>query len=51
MAYYLLAQNTIEEDIAELIDAKRKVLDQVLDGQKTDQSSMLSELLERMVSK
>ena len=51
MAYYLLAQNTIEEDIAELIDTKRKILDQILDGQETDERSMLSELLERMINK
>ena len=51
MAYYLLAHNTIEEKIAEMIDAKRKILDQVLDGQKTDESSMLSELLNKMIDK
>lgn len=43
--YYLLAFNTIEEDIAELLDKKRKVLDKVLDGIETDESSLLSELI------
>ena len=43
--YYLLAQGTIEERIAALIDEKRKVLDSVLDGKETEDSSLLSELM------
>ena len=43
--YYLLADRTIENDIASLLDKKRKVLDSVLDGVDTDQESLLSELL------
>lgn len=43
--YYLLAQNTIEERIAALIDKKRKVLDAVLDGKITEQESLLTELM------
>jgi len=43
--YYLLAQNTIEERIARLIDRKRKVLDSVLDGCETESESLLSELM------
>lgn len=43
--HYLLANDTIEEKIASMIDRKRKVLDQVLDGKETDQSSLLSELI------
>lgn len=43
--YYLLAQSTIEERIARLIDRKRKVLDSVLDGRETEQESLLSELM------
>lgn len=43
--YYLLANNTIEERIAELLDKKRKVLDAVLDGKETTPESMLSELM------
>lgn len=46
-AYYLLADGTIENEIADLIDHKRKVLNQVLDGKKTEESSLLSELLEK----
>ena len=43
--HYLLAADTIEEKIADLIDNKRKVLDAVLDGKETDQESLLSELM------
>jgi SWI/SNF-related matrix-associated actin-dependent regulator 1 of chromatin subfamily A len=44
--YYLLAEQTIEERIAELLDEKRKVLDSVLDGVQTDETSLLMELIE-----
>lgn len=43
--YYLLAAESIEEEIAALIDKKRKVLDEILDGKETEESSLLSELL------
>ena len=43
--HYLLAADTIEEKIARLIDNKRKVLDKVLDGKETDETSLLSELM------
>ena len=43
--YYLLAANTIEEKIANLLDTKRKVVDAVLDGIETEQASLLSELM------
>ena len=45
--YYLLANNTIEEEIAELLDKKRKVADAILDGKETEQISLLSELMNR----
>lgn len=44
--YYLLAEGTIEERIAELLDEKRKVLDSILDGTETDESNLLTELIE-----
>lgn len=44
-AYYLLADQTIEQDIAVLIDKKRKVLDQVLDGQDTEEESLFMQLM------
>ncbi len=45
-AYYLIADNTIENDIAQILDRKRKVLDAVLDGEETETESLLNELLE-----
>jgi SNF2 family DNA or RNA helicase len=44
-AYFLLAMNTIEEKIAELLDKKRKILDSVLDGKVTKSESLLTELI------
>jgi len=50
-AYYLVADNTIERDILELIDKKRKVLDALLDGVNTiDEESLLSKLLNQYAS-
>jgi SNF2 family DNA or RNA helicase len=43
--YYLLASGTIEEQIAQLLDKKRKVVDAVMDGKEPDQESLLSELI------
>jgi len=45
-AYYLLAEGTIEEKITHMIDKKRDVLSQVLDGKSVESSSMLGELLD-----
>lgn len=47
--HYLLAQGTIEERIAKLIDGKRKVLDAVLDGQQTEEKSLLYELMKEFI--
>lgn len=46
--HYLLAAGTIEEDIAELLDKKRKVLDSILDGKETENESLLVELMRRI---
>jgi SWI/SNF-related matrix-associated actin-dependent regulator 1 of chromatin subfamily A len=43
--HYLLAAGTIEEKIARLIDSKRKILDRVLDGRRTEEESLLGELI------
>jgi SWI/SNF-related matrix-associated actin-dependent regulator 1 of chromatin subfamily A len=48
--HYLLAADTIEYDIAELLDAKKKVLDAVLDGRDTPDESLLTELMKRYSS-
>ena len=45
--HYLLAQGTIEEDIAELLDKKRKVLDSVLDGEIPEQDSLLLSIMNK----
>ena len=47
MAYYLVGSHTIEEEIATLIDKKRKVMDAVLDGKDTEEEALLSELLSK----
>lgn len=47
-AYYLIGADTIDEDIAELIDKKRAVLSEVLDGEKVAETALLTALLERL---
>lgn len=47
-AWYLLAGDTIEEDIATLIDYKRNVLSQALDGKDAEEGSMISELMKKL---
>ena len=42
--YYLLAENTIEERLIDLLAKKAKILEQVLDGASPDSSNMLQEL-------
>ncbi len=49
--YYLIAENTIEETIAKLLDTKRQVLDRVLDGTETDEQNLFSELLKKYKEK
>lgn len=46
-AFYLLAEGTIETEIAEMLDEKRKVLSAVVDGKNVEESSLLSELSKR----
>lgn len=46
--YYLVAEGTIEEDIAQLIDEKRTTLASVLNGRQPEKTEMLKELLARM---
>lgn len=46
-AWYLIADSTIEDDIMDILDSKRKVLDAVLDGEETDEGSLLRGLLNK----
>ena len=48
-AYYLIAPNTIEERISELIDEKRKVIEAVLDGNEVEEAKLLTALLGSMM--
>ena len=43
--YYLLAANTIEETIAEMLDKKNKVLTKILDGKEVEKTSTLKALM------
>jgi len=43
--HYLLAADSIEEHIANILDKKSKVLDAVLDGKQTDKESLLTKLM------
>ena len=51
IAYYLIAENTIEDDIVDILDSKRKTLDAVLDGTQTEDTSLLRELLNKWKEK
>lgn len=46
--WYLIAHGTVEEDIAEILDGKMKVLSAVLDGREADEGSVLMELLKKV---
>lgn len=46
-AWYLIAEQTIEEELVDILDRKRQVLDAVLDGRETDEGSILRELLKK----
>lgn len=46
--WYLLAHQTVEEDIAELLDAKREVLAAILDGREVKPVEMIKELMDRV---
>jgi SNF2 family DNA or RNA helicase len=46
--WYLIAENTVEEKIADLLDKKRKVLAAVLDGEVVEEISLLTSLIKEM---
>ncbi len=45
MAYYLIAEGTIEENIMDLIENKSKILGQVLDGKEIDSGGIFAEFM------
>lgn len=49
--YYLLADNTIEADIAILLDEKKKVLEAILDGKEVEETQLLTELMKKYEGK
>lgn len=49
-AYYLVAKDTVEEDIAAVLDEKQKILTQVLDGKEVKEESLLQELIKKSYS-
>jgi len=46
-AWYLLANGTIESEIADLLDQKRQVIGQVVDGTDSVEGSLLGDLVDR----
>lgn len=50
-AWYLLASGTIDEDIYDLVDAKRVVVDAVTDGDEVEQQSLVKDLMKRILEK
>lgn len=51
MIYYLIAQNTIEEYISELIDEKQRIIDNAIDGEESINESLLMALMEKALEK
>lgn len=47
-AYYLIADDTIEEVIINLLDRKRKTISQIMDGKKVEETKLLAELLRHL---
>jgi len=50
-AWYLLASGTIDEDIYDLVDAKRTVVDAVTEGDEVEQQSLVKDLMKRLMEK
>lgn len=50
-AWYLLASGTIDEDIYDLVDAKRAVVDAVTDGDEVEQQSLVKDLMNRLIQR
>lgn len=50
-AWYLLASGTIDEDIYDLVNAKRVVVDAVTEGDEIEQQSLVQDLMRRLMEK
>lgn len=50
-AWYLLAAGTIDEDIYDLVNAKRAIVDAVTEGDEVEQKSIVSDLMKRLLEK
>lgn len=50
-AWYLLASGTIDEDIYDLVDAKRAIVDAVTEGDEIEQQSLVKDLMKRLLQK
>jgi len=50
-SYYLVAPGTIDMDAIEVLDARAKMLDGILDGKETATTDLLTEILERRGAK
>ncbi len=46
-SYYLVAPGTVDMEAIEVLDARAKMLDGVLDGKETASTDLLTEILER----
>ena len=49
--YFFVAEDTIEEEIIDIIDSKKKIASSVVDGNKVSQDDLLSTLLKKWKSK
>ena len=50
-AWYLLASNTIDEDIYHLVNSKRAIVDAVTEGDEIEQQSLIKDLMKRLLDK
>lgn len=50
-AWYLLASNTIDEDIYYLVDSKRAIVDAVTEGDEVENQSLVKDLMKRLLEK
>jgi SWI/SNF-related matrix-associated actin-dependent regulator 1 of chromatin subfamily A len=51
LAYYLVAGGSIENEIVELLDRKRQVVTEILDGREAQDFELVGELLQRLIDR